>query len=140
MKLEMVTSKTAEIRFRHVWEMFGKELTVNYRCSLSEIATKNRTDLNGMRSWMLDRGYSVSGLKKEVLHHHYGGSIPSAKEAGQMFTPIVASGTPKAEPSLRGIHITFNSGTSITVKEATPEGITDLILSYERKEGELCTL
>ena len=136
----MVTSKTAEMRFRHVWEVFEKELTVNDRCSLSEIATKNRTDLNGMRSWMLDRGYSVSGLKKEVLHHHYGGSIPSAKEAGQMFTPIVASDTPKAEPSLRGIHITFNSGTSITVKEATPEGITDLVLSYERKEGELCTL
>jgi len=136
----MVTSKTAEIRFRHVWEVFEKELTVNYHCSLSEIAAKNRTDLNGMRSWMLDRGYSVSGLKKEVLHHHYGGSIPSAKETGQMFTPIVASGTPKAGPSLLGIHITFNSGTSITVKEGTPEGITDLILSYERKEGELCTL
>ena len=136
----MVTSKTAEIRFRHVWEMFGKELTVNYRCSLSEIATKNRTDLNGMRSWMLDRGYSVSGLKKEVLHHHYGGSIPSAKEAGQMFTPIVASGIPKAGPSLLGIHITFNSGTSVTVKEATPEGLMGLILSYERMEGELCTL
>ena len=34
----------------HVWEMFGKELTVNDRCSLSEIATKNRTDLNGMKA------------------------------------------------------------------------------------------
>ena len=140
MKLEMVRSKTAEMRFRHLWEMFGKELTVNYHCSLSEIAAKDRTDLNGMRSWMLDRGHSVSGLKKEVLHRYYGGSIPDVKEAGRMFTPIVASGTPREAPPLQGIHITFNSGTSVTVKAATPEGLTDLIRSYERMEGESCTL
>lgn len=113
----MVTSKTAEMRFRHVWGMFEKELTMNYRCSLSEIAAKARTDLNGMRTWMLDRDHSVSQLKKRGsssplwrLHTwRQGGRANVHADSG--------SGTPKAGPSLLGIHITVNSGTSITAKE-----------------------
>ena len=134
----MIPSETAELRYRHVWEMFEKELTTNYRCSLSEIAAKNRTDLTGMRSWMLEHGLSVSRLKKEILHRYYGGSIPNAKNAERMFAPIVAFGIPREVPSLLGIRITFNSGTIITVKEATAEGLTDLIRIYERKDGESC--
>jgi hypothetical protein len=75
--------------------MFKKELATNYHCCLSEIATKNRTDLTGMRSWMLGRELSVSQLKKEILHRHYGDSVPNAKNAEQMFAPIVVLGTPK---------------------------------------------
>ena len=39
------------------------------------------------------------------------------------------------EFSLSGITITFNSGTTISVKRATPGGIIKMLCDYERKEG-----
>ena len=44
------------------------------------------------------------------------------------------------EFSLSGITITFNSGTTISVKRATPGGIIKMLRDYERKEGDPCIL
>ncbi|CDM00676.1 conserved hypothetical protein [Bacteroides xylanisolvens SD CC 2a] len=44
------------------------------------------------------------------------------------------------EFSLAGITITFNSGTTISVKRATPGGVIKMLLDYERKEGDPCIL
>ncbi|CAG9869903.1 hypothetical protein BOVAC1_4258 [Bacteroides ovatus] len=44
------------------------------------------------------------------------------------------------EFSLAGITITFNSGTTISVKRATPGGVIKMLRDYERKEGDPCIL
>ncbi len=38
------------------------------------------------------------------------------------------------------ITITFNSGTTISVKRATPGGVIKMLRDYERKEGDPCIL
>ena len=44
------------------------------------------------------------------------------------------------EFSLSGITITFNSGTTISVKRTTPGGVIKMLRDYERKEGDPCIL
>jgi hypothetical protein len=80
-------------------------------------------------------------LKLEILNSHYGGSLVNTKlPSCNRLVPIVPSSVPQEEVSLFGISISFNSGTTVTVKQGTPGGVLELIRSYERKEGEACTL
>ena len=44
------------------------------------------------------------------------------------------------ESSLLGISITFNSGTTINIKQGDADSIIRLISLYERKDGDSCTL
>ena len=56
------------------------------------------------------------------------------------FTQIAPAMLSEEEFSLAGITITFNSGTTISVKRATPGGVIKMLRDYERKEGDPCIL
>ena len=131
----------ADIRFQQTWEQYAEELKKNYHCSLKQFCYRTRTSYNSLTSWLSRRGYSVSQLKLEILNSHYGGSLVNAKlPSCNHLVPVVPSSVPREEVSLFGVSINFSSGTTVTIKQGTPGGILDLIRSYERKEGESCTL
>ena len=131
----------ADIRFQQTWEQYAEELKKNYHCSLKQFCYRTRTSYNSLTSWLSRRGYSVSQLKLEILNSHYGGSLVNTKlPPCNHLVPVVPSSVPREEVSLFGVSISFSSGTTVTVKQGTPGGILELIRSYERKEGESCTL
>ena len=77
-----------------------------------------------MSSWMSRRGYSVKQAKADVVRDYYGGVEPSQPTTSSpSFTQIAPAMLSEEEFNLAGITITFNSGTTISVKRATPGGV-----------------
>ncbi len=120
----------AENRFGKTWKHFLEVLKVDYNCSLVEAD----------EFLMSRRGYSVKQAKADVVRD-YGGVGPSRPTTSSpSFTQIAPVMLSEEEFSLSGITITFNSGTTISVKRATPGGIIKMLRDYERKEGDPCIL
>jgi len=116
-------------------------LKVDYNCSLADVCRDQHTTFGGMSSWMSRRGYSVKQAKADVVRDYYGGVEPSQPTTSSpSFTQIAPAMLPEEEFSLAGITITFNSGTTISVKRATPSGVIKMLRDYERKEGDPCIL
>lgn len=132
---------SAENRFEKTWKHFLAVLKVDYTCSLTDVCRKHHTTFGGMSSWMSRRGYSVKQAKADVLRDYYGGVSPfQPPTSSPSFTQIAPVMLSEEEFSLSGITITFNSGTTISVKRATPGGIIKMLRDYERKEGAPCIL
>ena len=130
-----------ESRFRATWTRFLEVLKVDCNCSLADVCREQHTTFGGMSSWMSRRGYSVKQARKDVVRDYYGGVAPSRTTTSPpSFTQIVPAMLPEEELSLSGVTITFNSGTTISVKRATPGGIIKMLHDYERREGEPCIL
>lgn len=111
----------AENRFGKTWKHFLEVLKVDYNCSLADVCRDQHTTLGGMSSWMSRRGYSVKQAKADVVRDYYGGVEPSRPTTSSpSFTQIAPVMLSEEEFSLSGITITFNSGTTISVKRATP--------------------
>ena len=126
----------AEQRYTDVWKRFRTYLIKSdYTCSLSEFCRLTGTNYNGMGVWLSRHNFSVSSLKDEIRSGCTGqnSGLPS-------LAPLVSRELPKEEFSVKGISVTFHSGTVLTVREGTPEGIIRLIREYERKEGDACSL
>lgn len=123
------------------WKHFLEVLKVDYNCSLADVCRDQHTTFGGMSSWMSRRGYSVKQAKADVVRDYYGGVEPSRPTTSSpSFTQIAPVMLSEEEFSLSGITITFNSGTTISVKRATPGGIIKMLCDYERKEGDPCIL
>ena len=76
-----------------------------------------------------------------ITKDYYGGVEPSQlTTSSPSFTQIAPAMLSEEEFSLAGITITFNSGTTISVKRATPGGVIKMLRDYERKEGDPCIL
>ncbi len=130
-----------ENRFRRTWERFLEVLKSDYNCSLAAVCREEHTTFGGMTSWMSRRGYSVKQAKADVVRDYYCGVAPSPLPTiSPSFTQITPAMLPEEEFSLAGITITFNSGTTISVKRATPGGVIKMLRDYERKEGDPCIL
>ena len=131
----------AENRFGKTWKHFLEVLKVDYNCSLADVCRDQHTTLGGMSSWMSRRGYSVKQAKADVVRDYYGGVEPSQPTTSSpLFTQIAPAMLSEEGFSLAGITITFNSGTTISVKRATPGGVIKMLRDYERTEGDLCIL
>lgn len=131
----------AENRFRKTWNRFLEVLKVDYTCSLAEVCREQHTTFGGMGSWMFRRGYSVKQAKEDVVRDYYGGVDPlQPTTSSPSFIQIAPATLSEEEFSLCEVTITFNSGTSISVKRATPGGVIKMLLDYERKEGDRCIL
>ena len=116
-----------ENRFRRTWKRFQEVLKTDYNCSLADVCREQHTTFGGMSSWMSRRGYSVKQAKADVVRDYYGGVEPSPlTTTSPAFTQIAPA--------------TFNSGTTISVKRATPGGVIKMLRDYERKEGDPCIL
>ena len=86
-------------------------------------------------------GYSVKQAKADVVRDYYGGVAPSQPTTSfPSFTQIAPAMLSEEEFSLAGITITFNSGTTISFKRATPSGVIKMLRDYERKKGDPCIL
>ena len=130
-----------ENRFRRTWKRFQEVLKTDYNCSLADVCREQHTTFGGMSSWMSRRGYSVKQAKEDAVRNYYGGVSPSRPTStSPSFSQIVPVMLSEEEFSLAGITITFNSGTTISVKRATPGGVIKMLLDYERKEGDPCIL
>ena len=130
-----------ENRFRRTWKRFQEVLKTDYNCSLADVCREQHTTFGGISSWMSRRGYSVKQAKADVVRDYYGGVEPSPlTTTSPAFTQIAPAMSSEEEFSLAGITITFNSGTTISVKRATPGGVIKMLLDYERKEGNPCIL
>ena len=131
----------AENRFGKTWKHFLEVLKVDYNCSLADVCRDQHTTFGGMSSWMSRRGYSVKQAKADVVRDYYGGVEPSQPTTfSPSFTQIAPAMLSEEEFSLARITITFNSGTTISVKRATPGGVIKMLRDYERTEGDLCIL
>lgn len=135
-------NEIAEGKFEATWEAYGQALTKDYSVTLAQICRRMHTHTGGMSAWMSRRGYTVAKLKSEILKDYYHGRLEEVVggSATPKFVQIPPGFISQAVPSLFGISITFNSGTTVSIKEGTAEGVLDLICNYERKEGEPCTL
>ena len=130
-----------ESRFRATWKRFLEVLKVDHNCSLADVCRKQHTTLGDMSSWMSRRGYSVKQARKDVVRDYYNGVAHSrTTTSSPSFTQIVPIMLSEEEFSLSGITITFNSGTTISFKRATPSGVIKMLRDYERKEGDPCIL
>ena len=130
-----------ESRFRATWKRFLEVLKVDHNCSLADVCRKQHTTLGDMSSWMSRRGYSFKQARKDVVRDYYNGVAHSrTTTSSPSFTQIVPIMLSEEEFSLSGITITFNSGTTISVKRATPGGVIKMLRDYERKEGDPCIL
>ena len=114
---------SVENRFEKTWKHFLEVLKVESTCSLANVCRKHHVTFGGMSSWMFRRGYSVKQAKADVLRDYYGGVVPfQPSPSSPSFTQIAPAMFPEEEFSLSGITITFNSGTTLSVKRATPGG------------------
>ena len=130
-----------ESRFRKTWKCYQEVLKTDYNCTLADVCRDQHTSFGGMSSWMSRRGYSVAQARKDVVRDYYGCvEPPQSTTSPSAFSQIVPAMLPQEDFCLAGITITFNSGTTISVKRATPEGVIRLLQDYERKEGEACIL
>ena len=130
-----------ESRFRATWKRFLEVLKVDHNCSLADVCRKQHTTLGDMSSWMSRRGYSFKQARKDVVRDYYNGVAHSrTTTSSPSFTQIVPIMLSEEEFSLAGITITFNSGTTISFKRATPSGVIKMLRDYERKEGDPCIL
>ena len=130
-----------ENRFRSTWKRFLEVLKVDYNCSLADVCREQHTTFGGMSSCLSRRGYSVKQAKEDVFRDYYGGVVPSPlTTTSPAFTQIAPAMLPEEEFSLAGVTITFNSGTTISIKRATPGGVIKMLCDYERKEGDPCIL
>ena len=128
-------------RFGKTWKHFLEALKVDYTCSLADVCRDQHTTFGGMSSWMSRRGYSVKQAKADVVRDYYGGVAPSQPTTSfPSFTQIAPAMLSEEEFSLARITITFNSGTTISFKRATPSGVIKMLRDYERKEGDPCIL
>ena len=134
----------SENRYADLWNRYRHHLKVDYFCSLSDFCKQNHVYYAGMSTWVGRQGYKVSELKEEIAKECYGGETPLRKSfiMSSGFRAIVPSGQLSVrEPvSLLGVSITFNSGTTITIKQGTATGVVQLIQAYEGKEGNSCIL
>lgn len=135
-------NEIAESKFESTWDAYGKALAKDYSVTLAQICRRMHTNTGGMSAWMSRRGYTVAKLKSEILKEYYHGRIEEAVsgKSTPRLLQITPGFIPQAAPSLFGISITFNSGTTISIKEGTSEGVLNLICKYEGKEGEPCIL
>ena len=129
-------------RFGKTWKHFLEVLKVDYNCSLADVCRDQHTTFGGMSSWMSRRGYSVKQAKADVVRDYYGRRLPPPKPTTSFpsFTQIAPAMLSEEEFSLARITITFNSGTTISFKRATPSGVIKMLRDYERKEGDPCIL
>lgn len=128
--------ETAEHRFSIVWKRYRDYLVKSdYNCSLSEFCKLSNTHYSSMRTWLNRQGYSVSRIREEIRRECESHSV-----CPPGLVPLVSREVPVREFSVKGVTVTFHSGTVLTVREGTPEGIVRLIREYERKEGEVCSL
>ena len=126
----------AEQKYTEVWERFRTYLIKSDdTCSLSNFCRLTGTNYHGMGVWLSRHNLSVSTLKEEIRPECM---VHNSVLSG--FAPMVPRDIPKEEFNVRGISVTFHSGTILTVREGTPEGIIRLIREYERKEGDICSL
>jgi hypothetical protein len=126
----------AEQKYTEVWERFRTYLIKSdYTCSLSNFCRLTGTNYHGMGVWLSRHNLSVSTLKEEIRPECM---VHNSVLSG--FAPMVPRDIPKEEFNVRGISVTFHSGTILTVRERTPERIIRLIREYERKEGDTCSL
>lgn len=119
-----------------VWKRFRTHLiTSDYSCSLSSFCRLTGTNYKGMCLWLMRHDLSVSFLKDEIRSECMvrNPDLPA-------MAPLACRDIPKEAFSVKGISVTFHSGTVMTIREGTPEGIVRLIQEYERKEGEACSL
>ena len=127
----------AKIRYERTWEAFLKELQTNSTVTLRSVCRKMHTNHCAMSKWLSRHDYSVTETKISALE--------CRNEKQTAFARLVPKG-PEAplpldnESSLLGISITFNSGTTINIKQGDADSIIRLISLYERKDGGLCTL
>lgn len=130
-----------ENRFGSTWKRFLEVLKVDYHCSLADVCRERHTTFGGMSSWMSRHGYSVKQAREDVVRDYYGGVEPSLQRTSSPgFTQISPSMLPEEELGLAGVTITFNSGSTISIRRATPGGVIKMLRYYERKEGDLCLL
>ena len=122
--------------YESTWNRFVKELKTNPKTTLRSVCRRTHTDPNLMRAWASRHGHSVLKAKAE----HSMKKLENTSSSN--FAIIVPKDTPSVynESSLLGISITFNSGTTINIKQGDTDGIIRLIRLYERKDGDSCTL
>lgn len=124
-------------RYDQTWKRFIKELNTNPTITLRAVCKTMHTDYRPMKKWLSRVGYSV--LKEKAAHR----SIETEDTSPSAFAVLVPKDNPPIshnKSSLTGISITFNSGTTINIKQADADSIIRLVSLYERKDGEVCTL
>ena len=127
----------AEKRFGKIGKCFLEVLKIDYNCSLTGVCRKRHTTFGGMSFWMSRRGYSVKQAKADVVRDYYGSVEPSPLTTTSLaFAQIAPAMLLEEEFSLAGVTITFNSGTTVSIKRDTPGGVIKMLCDYERKEGD----
>ena len=124
--------QTALNRYEQTWLRFTKELKSNPSITLRAVCRTMHTNTYGMSKWVSRKGYSVAKTKASI-----------SNPVGEIASTFVRI-EPKEEPHihkeslLSGISITFNSGTTVNIKQGDADSVIRIISLYERKDGELC--
>ena len=79
---------------------------------------------NGMNHWVAANGLSVRHLKKSNRSASFPAVASGRKEMPGAFMQFIPVSTPAASEPLRGVHISFADGVSLTLQECTPETLT----------------
>ena len=128
-------------RFGKTWKHFLEVLKVDCNFSSANVGRDRHPAFGGMIAWVSGRGYGFKQAKADVARDYYGGVAPPHPTTSfPSFTQIPPAMLSEEEFSLAGITITFNSGTTISFKRATPSGVIKMLRDYERKEGDPCIL
>lgn len=123
-------------RYESTWQRFVKELETDSKTTLRAVCKTMHTDYNLMKKWASGSGCSV--LKAKAAHRR---QIPEDAPSSA-FAVLVPKDNPPVhrESFLAGISITFNSGTTINIRQADADSIIRLVSLYERKDGGPCIL
>lgn len=129
-------TKTTFTRYELTWNRFVKGLETNPKITLRMVCKTMHTDYGLMKKWAYKNGHSVIKEKTEHRNKPFEDTFSSA------FAALVPKDNPPVhkESSLLYISITFNSGTTINIKQADADSLIKFISLYERKDGEPCTL
>ena len=124
--------QTALNRYEQTWLKFTKELKSNPCITLRAVCRTMHTNSHAMSKWASRNGYSVAKAKASISNPI--GDIAST------FVRIEPKNKPliHRESLLSGVSITFNSGTTVNIKQGDADSIIRIISLYERKDGELC--
>ncbi len=122
-------------RYQRTWRGFEAVFRRGGSSTLSSYCESVHVNYNGMKHWVAANGLSVRRLKKSNRNASFPAAAGGQEETPGAFMQFIPASIPAASEPLRGVHISFADGVSLTLQECSPESVVTLLDTYERRRS-----
>lgn len=132
---EISFTEMAYLRYQRTWQGFEALFHCGGAATLAAYCKSEHINYEGMKKWVSASGLSVRRLKQRYRNAPIPVASREQEDTTSAFMRFIPSSAPAASEPLRGVHISFPDGVSLTLQECTPEGVVTLLDTYERRRS-----